>query len=224
MGTEQSREFYDSFHSDLSHYAGHYSKSTYFAMFALVIEEIKRRNLANILEVGCGSGSLAQFIMDRTPARYRGFDFSKVAVERAGQRLGKPDLFYVGDARDPTCYDAAYDGIVCTEVLEHIDGDLDVIGNWRPGAICICSVPNFLNESHVRAFKHEDEVRARYGKLIDIESIRRVAKPLFRGTAPRQYLRQLRWSRNNPKRFLGLLGINTFEAIAGWFVFAGRRS
>ena len=155
MGTEQSREYYENFHRDSSRYGVHYSKSTYFPMFALVIEEIKRRNLANILEVGCGSGTLAQFIMDRTLVRYRGFDFSASAVERAGKRVGRSDLFYVGDARDAKSYASEYEGIVCTEVLEHIEADLDVIRNWRSGAVCICSVPNFMDESHVRVFKHE---------------------------------------------------------------------
>lgn len=64
---------------------------------------------------------------------------------------------------------------------------------------------------------------ARYNSLMEIDMIARVPKPILRGKAPLEYLRQLRWSRNEPTKLLGLLGVNTFDWYAGWFVFAGRR-
>lgn len=225
MGNEQGREYYDRFHADHSYYGQHYSRSTYFPLFLEVVQEIKRRKLKRVLEVGCGSGTLAQFILDKAPVEYRGFDFSAIAVQRAEKRLGNPHLFYVGDARLPQSYvsDFNYDGIVCTEVLEHIEADREAISNWPASKICICSVPNFMTNAHVRLFKTEHDVITRYGDLIDIDVIRRVAKPNLRGRPVAEYLRQLRWNRNDPKRLLGLLGVNTFESIAGWFVFSGRR-
>ena len=121
-------------------------------------------------------------------------------------------------------YDVAYDTVVCTEVLEHIEADLTVIENWKSGANCICSVPNFDFETHVRVFLTEEDVRCRYGDLIDIERIIRVARPLIRGRSVREYFRQLCWNRDNPKRFMALLGYRTFDNLAGWFVFSGKRN
>ena len=66
-------------------------------------------------------------------------------------------------------------------------------------------------------------MRRRYEDLIDIERIIRVPRPLFRGRTVREYLRRLRWSRDDPKRFLALLGFRTFDNLAGWFVFSGKR-
>ena len=84
-------------------------------------------------------------------------------------------------------------------------------------------MPNFLNAEHVRAFRREAEVRDRYDPLVAITKVRRIATPVLAETTWPDYLRRLRWSRDNPRKLLGLLGINRFDFLAGWFMFAGRR-
>jgi 2-polyprenyl-3-methyl-5-hydroxy-6-metoxy-1,4-benzoquinol methylase len=222
MGQEAGSNVYDELHAtDESNVS--ITTSFYYPLFCNIVAEVKKRSINTILEVGCGTGGLAQLLMARTSIRYMGFDFSAVAVKNAGMRTGQSEAFFVGDALDPSCYQFPCDGIVCTEVLEHITRDLDVIRLWRPGVQCICSVPNFDYPTHVRHFRGEDQVGARYGDLIDIEAIVRVPKPVLLGNTVREYFRRLRWSRNEPKKMLGLLGIKTFDWYAGWFVFSGRR-
>ena len=177
----------------------------------------------NILEVGCGTGALAHWIMEASSFEYHGFDFADVAVQRARQRTRRDDCFFVGDARSPASYRRPYDTIVCLEVLEHIERDLDVIAMWKLGSECICSVPNFDYETHVRWFQNEEEIMSRYEGLISIRHIERIACPLVQGRGWSAYLRQLRWSRDNPRRLLGLLGYKSFEYFAGWFLFCGTR-
>ncbi len=224
MGSELSAEEYDQFHGMARHYGVHYTKSTYYALFRAVVQELRKARARRVLEVGCGSGVLAQMVLDQLPAvGYRGFDFSRTGVERAGQRMGRTDLFFVGDARSAEPYQQDYDAIVCTEVLEHIEDDLGAMKNWRPGVLCVCSVPNFPYSGHVRSFRNEAEVRARYGELLEITTMRRIAKPVLAETSWGDYLRRLRWNRDSPRKMLGLLGINRFEYLAGWFMFAGRR-
>ena len=42
----------------------------------------------------------------------------------------------VGDARDPQIHgEVEHEAIICTEVLEHIEDDLQVIGHFRPGKL-----------------------------------------------------------------------------------------
>lgn len=200
-----------------------YNKSLYWPMFRKTLEEVKRLAGKSVLEVGCGSGSFAQMLADHSDLNYRGFDFSAKGVEKARQRNGRDDLFRVANALDANSYTGNFDTIVCTEVLEHIEQDLEVIGNWPSGIACVCSVPNFDYPTHVRYFLKEDQVLGRYGDLIEIERITRVARPLVLGRTFREYLRQLRWSRDNPKRFMAMLGYKTFDNLAGWFVFSGRR-
>jgi 2-polyprenyl-3-methyl-5-hydroxy-6-metoxy-1,4-benzoquinol methylase len=200
------------------------NKSFFYRLYRRVVAEVEKRGIDAVLEVGCGAGSLAELLLTRTKVQYRGFDFSPVGVRRAAQRIGRRDLFFVSDAKEPSSYQWPHTGIVCTEVLEHIAADLDVVSLWRPGTQCICSVPNFAYPTHVRHFRHEDEILARYGKLFDIDMIVRVPKPVFTGNTLREYLRKVRWAREQPKKMFGLLGINTFDWYSGWFLFAGTRT
>ncbi len=223
MRTEATSLVYDTEHATIDAYNVPVEQSFYYPMFSKVVAEVRARNPSSILEVGCGSGGLADLLTRRRDVRYRGFDFSPVAVRNSSQRYPHAGDFVVADALDPASYDHPHDLIVCTEVLEHITRDLDVVSRWRPGIDCVCSVPNFDYPTHVRHFRHEDEVIARYSPLIDITGIWRIAKHPLVGKTWRQYFRQLRWAREQPTRMLGLLGINSFDWYAGWFVFAGKR-
>ncbi len=197
--------------------------SLYYPLFRRISGEIKQRAITRVLDVGCGNGRLAELLLADPTIAYRGFDFSSVAVQLAIERTARRDTFSIGDARDPRCYQYDYEGIVCSEFLEHVTQDLDVIELWRPGVQCVCSVPNFDHLDHVRHFRYENEVFARYAPLIDIDTIIRVPRPLLAGMTLREYLRKLRWARERPKTMLGMMGVNTFDWYAGWFVFAGRR-
>jgi SAM-dependent methyltransferase len=195
--------------------------SPYYPMFRRAADLVQRRGIRQLLEVGCGSGVLAEMVL-RSGIGYRGFDISDIGVGKARER--NPEAaFFVGDATDPSCYAASYDGILCCEVLEHIDFDLEAMKLWRSGTVCVCSVPNFDYETHVRSFRSEAEVKQRYGDLIAIDAIERIKKPIRANIDWRQYLRRLRWARNQPKQFLGLLGVNSFDWYAGWFLFTGVR-
>ncbi len=145
--------------------------SPYYPLYRKVVELLRREGLRSVLEVGCGSGVLAEMLIAEGLA-YDGFDFSPVAVDKA--RTRNPEgRFFVGDATDPASYRLSYDGVVCCEVLEHIEGDLTAIEHWKAGSICVCSIPNFDYESHVRYFRSPEQIRQRYGGLLDISQIDR---------------------------------------------------
>lgn len=200
-----------------------YWDSHYFPLYNAVLDEAVRVGGQRILEVGCGSGSFAHLLFDKSGLDYHGFDFSEAAINKARARTGKPERFSVARAGDNALMERPYDTIVCLEVLEHIERDIEVVEGWKSGSTCVCSVPNFDQPDHVRFFQHEDEVRERYGRLIDMDRIQRIPRALVRGRGWREYLRQLRWSRDNPKRLLAMLGYKTFENLAGWIIFSGRR-
>jgi 2-polyprenyl-3-methyl-5-hydroxy-6-metoxy-1,4-benzoquinol methylase len=153
---------------------------------------------------------------------YTGFDFSEVAVQKA-KALGTKGDFFVGDATDPAAYTVPYEGIVCCEVLEHIEADLEAVQLWSRGAICVCSIPNFDYDSHVRFFRSEQDVVQRYGDLIEINRIERVAKSARANLTWAEYFRRVRWARSQPTRMFGMLGLNPFSWYGGWFIFVGRR-
>jgi SAM-dependent methyltransferase len=213
-------DFYDRLHTEADCPE---TPALYKPLFRQVVKTLGDCGSRTVLEVGCGSGFLAEMILREHAATYRGFDFSPVAIRNAGRRTGHPELFARADALDPRSYACDYDTIVCTEVLEHIDADLDVIRLWRDGALCVCTVPNFDFDSHVRYFRRSEEVVVRYGDLVDIRAIIRVARPIIPDGRLRSYLRNLRWSRDDPSRFLGFMGIQTFDRLGGWFLFFGAK-
>src|SRR4051812_34515935 len=112
--------------------------SPYYPMFRRATEQVQRLGIRNLLEVGCGSGVLAEMVL-ATGTGYRGFDLSDVGVGKA--RARNPNgTFFVADATQPEAYRAPYDGILCCEVLEHIEADLQAIRLWRAGTPVVCSV------------------------------------------------------------------------------------
>jgi SAM-dependent methyltransferase len=200
-----------------------YWRCNYYPLLKCVLKEVQQRQVQRVLEVGCGTGWFAQMILDRTDCEYRGFDFSEVAVRIAAQNTGKPDRFFVGDALDPAAYTAPYDGVVCTEVLEHIRDDQRVVSMWQRGIRAVCSVPNFDAATHERFFASEQDVRERYGEWLDIDWIRRVKRPMLSDLGWRSRLRHMVWSRYRPRQMLYVLGMTDFDAHGGWFVFSGTR-
>lgn len=208
-------------HEDV--YALPYRHSCYFPLFRRALKELKSRGARTVLEVGCGTGAFAHYVLDASRLGYAGFDFSQSAIELSSRRTGRPDIFRVGDARDAGNYKIPHDAIVCTEVLEHIDADREVVSMWPAGVLCICSVPNFDADNHVRFFRKERNVRERYEDLIEIEVVRRIRKPELTDVSFGSYLRALRWNRYRPGRLAKILGFASFDASGGWFLFVGRR-
>jgi len=222
----QSAGYYDQMF-DKGGYGGVYDlpywHSGYLPLFRGVLGELRRLGSRSVLEVGCGTGAFAHLLMDRTTVPYMGFDFSAVAVEKARERTGNAGVFFVGDACNRASYLHPYDTIVCTEVLEHVEDDLGAVANWQTGAKCVCSVPNFDAESHVRFFRDEKEVLARYGDQIAIRQIARIRKPALPDISWRSYARALRWYRYRPGQLLAVLGVGSFEQLGGWFLFSGEK-
>lgn len=213
-------DYYDRVHAQLDFAT---TRTRYDTLFRKVVSNVRNHGSRSILEVGCGSGLLAKMILEEHRGIYRGFDFSPEAIRNAGARTGHPELFFIADALDRRSYACDYDTIVSTEMLEHVEGDLDVIRLWRNGTWCVCSVPNFDYAGHVRFFNTSKEVAARYGGLIDIQGIIKIARPIIPDRRISSYLRNLRWSRNNPNDLLGFLGIQTFYRLGGWFLFFGTK-
>ena len=218
----QNSDTYDKLFQNSEVYARPFRESPYYPMFVAALSELGRHNATRVLEVGCGPGHLGQMILEQSTIKYHGFDFSPVAIKKAIDNYGRPDLFYVADATDPTSYKPDYDCLVCTEVLEHIEDDIGVVRCWEKGSLCVCSVPNFDSKYHVRFFASENEVRRRYGGLIKIKSIKRVKVRQTAGMTTSQRFRAIAKNFYRPHRLTRLAELAPFS-WGGWFVFSGVR-
>ncbi len=201
-----------------------YRHSGYYPLFNAVAKMLVAARPQRVLEVGCGTGQMAHLLLDRGGIDYQGFDFSPLAVDKARRRTRIHDRFAVADATMLETYSGReYDAIVCTEVLEHIEQDLGAIAHWRQGTFCVCSVPNYDADTHVRYFRSEEEVRSRYSPLIEIGNLRRLNKPMLTDLSLASWLRAVRWNRYRPDRLKWLFGFSDFDRDGGWYVFSGLR-
>lgn len=164
---QKDSAWYDRAFQENPHWCEHYTKSKYYPIWSVIADRVARRGVRSVLDVGCGSGQLAQLLSNKGLENYCGIDFSEERIAQA--RLVCPQYaFRNEDAFQSDAFDAIdYDCLITTEFLEHVERDLDAIQRVRAGVFFLGTVPNFPFVSHVRHFREEDEVRQRYAKFFD---------------------------------------------------------
>ena len=146
--------------------------SSYKDLFNGVLKHLTKED--KIIELGCGSGQLAEMIINGGFKYVQGIDFSIEALSLARQRVAAD--FLECDLSMYRFYND-YNTIVSTEVFEHITKDIEVIERIKTGAKVIFSVPTFDYKSHVRHFETIEQVSERYGSQFNdfiIEQIGRI--------------------------------------------------
>lgn len=132
------------------------------------IVELMQDRKCKLIEVGCGTGVLAGMLASNA-IQYRGFDFSKKAVEICHKRGFDESQVWEADLYNELVY-RDYDTIIATEVLQHIR-DYDWLALIKPGTRIIASVPNYHDPAHLRVFPSKVAITHHYKGLIDIENV-----------------------------------------------------
>lgn len=167
---EQKAGFYDEKFETHPEYAKHYTESVYYPIWTVLADRLRPLDAAEIVELGCGPGQLAQLLHDHGVRRYHGIDFSGAAISAARQRCPS----FVFSQRDLTrpgsLNEIRYTWAISTEVLEHIEDDLAVLRNVASGTRVLATVPNYPATGHLRTFGSERQVRIHYsGVLTDLD-------------------------------------------------------
>ena len=125
-----------------------------------------------VLDMGCGAGHLARLLADRGLTQYVGFDFSAKRLEQARELV--PEFrFEVADVYETTLFETVdYTTVVCTEFLEHLEGDLEILARGTPGTRLLGTVPNYDADGHVRFF----DTRAR-SRIATVRASERSTSP-----------------------------------------------
>jgi len=161
---------YDEAYKIDKEYRAHYKDSRYFNVWKQVVDFLREIRDPSVLDVGCGTGQLGHYLSDEGFKNYVGFDFSMEAIKVAHDL--SQQQFFVGDAYDSALYKKfPHNVVIISEVLEHLDYDLEVLKNVSPGTNIIFTVPRFNCKGHVRWFLEEWQVEKRYHDLIKIEKI-----------------------------------------------------
>lgn len=182
---EAGPEFYDDSFEDFKFWRWHYSRSPWYYIWTVLGDRLVQMGDPAVLDVGCGPGQIAEMLKDMGIRSYTGFDFSKKRIEWA-QSNSPQFRFELADAYTTTLFDDVdYDAVVCTEFLEHVEGDLDVLQRIRPGTRFLGTVPDFGGGSHVRFFQSSEEVEERYAAMFDPFNVATFVRP---GGQSRQFL------------------------------------
>lgn len=189
------------------------------------IDELCKSSEPLVLDVGCSSGFFLEELAVQVPrAAVMGADYIEQPLRKlANQFKGIPLLQF--DLRHCPLPDASIDGIVCLNVLEHIDDHVAALANifrlLKPGGIAHIEVP-----SGPRLYDPYDEVlmhhrRYRLGDLtalakqtgFDVVRATHLGFFVFPAFALRKLWNQ-RWSRSTPeaKRRLVASQIRTTSA------------
>lgn len=162
---EQKSEWYDESFVLHDSWHGHYTESDNYLFWLVIADRISRAGIRSVLDVGCGPGQMACLLRDKGVEQYCGIDFSPKRIQFARQ-VCPGFSFIVEDVFLTEVFETFhYDAVVCTEFLEHVERDVEVIESIRSGAKFYGTVPNFPYVSHVRHFRNSREVYDRYSKF-----------------------------------------------------------
>lgn len=124
-----------------------------------VIEHLLPSGITDVLEIGCGQGSLGTRLAQRY--RYLGVEPDETSWTVAKRRISATGAGEVRNVPIGALGDERFDLVCAFEVLEHIEDDATTLKEWavrlRPGGWLLFSVP-----AHQRRYGPADELAGHF--------------------------------------------------------------
>ena len=134
-----------------------------------------------ILDIACGTGYGASYLMNKGTKMVVGADYLEQAIEYARLHYQKDGLYLLrSDAQQMPFLNSSFDVIVSFETIEHLERYEDFLRECKrvlkTNGIFICSTPNrdgrfgYKNPFHLREFSAEEfyELIARYFREVKL--------------------------------------------------------
>jgi 2-polyprenyl-3-methyl-5-hydroxy-6-metoxy-1,4-benzoquinol methylase len=159
MGKEQLSNYYDEIYRTSSNYV--LETHAYNTRYEILYKHVKGLldKDSKLLEIGCGTGQMAEVLIKDGYNYILGTDFSQVAIETSQKRCNV-DRFKCQDIYSFD-FDLDFDVIIALEFFEHIQS-LKVINKIPSGKRVIFSVPSYDDPAHVIFFKDKNELYEYY--------------------------------------------------------------
>jgi len=172
MGSKKSKEWYDKELKGIG--MAVFNTGVHEKRGSALAELIAKDSPKKIFEFAAGGSILAQKVISLLPqAAYFWSDFSDTAIEDARKNLVLPNFSIWSidiDSFYPKIEWANFDAIVCVS-MEHLAHDREILEAVPLGKKVFLSIPNIDAPDHIRVLNKTDDIYARYGDIIKIESI-----------------------------------------------------
>jgi SAM-dependent methyltransferase len=136
----QTEDFYDQYWANGLHATRQWDEQQFRTWLAPLI------GLDSVLDYGCGMGFSYQRHLIAATKHYTGADVGTLALETA-QKRGIRTLKIDPGNGSITIPEASFDGVVCSEVFEHLFEPLQAAREihriLKPGGVVVATVPNF---------------------------------------------------------------------------------
>lgn len=172
---EEHDNYYDRIYKS-AHRNGVYDTTRFNSVYNTVLDWINHfselpHSEIKIIECGCGTGALANMLMD-AGYWYHGFDFSSEALKHCSKQV--KDRTWRATAYSKRAWDKEkFNTVVAIETFEHLD-DHRVL-RWVPKETrIIFSVPNFNSRSHLRTYEGHEDIQSYYRGKIAINCFKEI--------------------------------------------------
>jgi len=136
------------FHSQVAgRWESNYRKRAFSSRKRILRELLAARNLAgrNWLDAGCGNGALARFLVEYKSCNVLGVDASEEMIANCAP-APHTEFRQIGDICETGLPDTAFDGVLCSSVLEYVSDPCAALIELRrvlkQNGLLLVSVPN----------------------------------------------------------------------------------
>lgn len=166
-------EYYNAIYKNSAEYSKtDITKSIYFPVWRNVLKFIDKND--EILELGCGNGLLARYLIANGYIYCNGIDFSEVAVDMAKKNNPNSERkFAVKDIRTISRI-PKHLTVLSLETFEHLEDEISLLQIIDKDTRIVFSVPDFTCEAHQRYFVDSNAIYKRYGEYIAITEISKI--------------------------------------------------
>ncbi len=132
-------------------------------MWLSIIRLLEKKD--KIIELGCGYGELSKMLIYSDFEYIKGYDNNRNKINNCKNNLHDKysDRFILENIYDEDIYNQDYSTVICCDVLDYIEDELEIRENIKSGTKIIFTI---------KKYKNSREIRERYKGLVEFQLIK----------------------------------------------------